>query len=321
MKPQGSGQLVAMASVAGMMGLPGAASYCGSKSAPWRDQGLPAYQQTIRSWREVIPGQASDEQLLNGIQRLSAADAQYWGYCSLIVGFAKVTEGLLHWFLGTRLVKGELTSGMFLRGFPSKTIEVQQSLEAIATEIRRQGPLAERVKQAPASDLPQLLANCPEGHLASSQLAAHLGQYGHQIYNLDFCEPTQIDHPLPVLLGLQRLLTDVQDVATRQAALIRQRDELVTQTRATLGPLRRWTFGKLLGWAQRAGPYREEALFYLGAGWPTLRGLALELGHRLVAAGSLAAPDDVFYLTRAKLATASAARATGQACPEYCEQA
>ena len=33
MKPQGSGQLVAMASVAGMMGLPGAASYCGSKSA------------------------------------------------------------------------------------------------------------------------------------------------------------------------------------------------------------------------------------------------------------------------------------------------
>ncbi|MEE3373400.1 MAG: PEP/pyruvate-binding domain-containing protein, partial [Planctomycetota bacterium] len=287
----------------------------------WRDQGLPAYQQTIRSWREVTPGQASDEQILNGIQRLSAADAQYWGYCSLIVGFAKVTEGLLHWFLGTRLVKGELTSGMFLRGFPSKTIEVQQSLEAIATEIRRQGPLAERVKQAPASDLPHLLANCPEGHLASSQLATHLSQYGHQIYNLDFCEPTQIDQPLPVLLGLQRLLTDVEDVAARQAALIRQRDELVTQTHTALGPLRSWIFGKLLGWAQRAGPYREEALFYLGAGWPTLRGLALELGHRLVAAGSLATPDDVFYLTRAELANASAARATGQACPQYLEQA
>ena len=33
MKTQGRGQLVAMASVAGMMGLPGAAAYCGSKSA------------------------------------------------------------------------------------------------------------------------------------------------------------------------------------------------------------------------------------------------------------------------------------------------
>ena len=287
----------------------------------WRDHGLPAYQQTIHTWQAVTPQQVTDEQLLNGIQRLSSADAQYWGYCSLIVGIAKITEGLLHWFLGTRLVKGELTSGMFLRGFPSKTIEVQQSLEAIASEIRHHAALAERVTQAPASALPELLANCPEGHLASSQLAAHLRQYGHQIYNLDFCEPTQIDQPLPVLLGLQRLLTDVEDVAARQAAMIRQRDELVTQTRATLGPLRRWTFGKLLGWAQQAGPHREEALFYLGAGWPTLRGLALELGHRLVAARSLSTPDDVFYLTRDELATAAAARATGQGCPEYLEQA
>ena len=287
----------------------------------WCDHGLPAYQQTIQSWQAVTPQQATDEELLNGIQRLSTADAQYWGYCSLIVGIAKITEGMLHWFLGTRLVKGELTSGMYLRGFPSKTIEGQQSLESIATEIRQHEALAERVKQTPASDLPQLLADSPEGQLASSQLSAHLNQYGHQIYNLDFCEPTQVDNPLPVLLGLQRLLTDPQDVATRQTALIRQRDELVAQTRSALGPLRRWVFGKLLGWAQDAGPHREEALFYLGAGWPTLRGLALELGRRLVTAGSLATADDIFYLTRAELATASAARATGQSCPEYVEQA
>jgi pyruvate,water dikinase len=117
------------------------------------------------------------------------------------------------------------------------------------------------------------------------------------------------------------LLTAPQDVATRQAALIRQRDELVAQTRNALGPLRRWVFGKLLDWAQGAGPHREEALFYLGAAWPTLRGLALELGRRLVTAGSLATADDIFYLTRAELTTASAARATGQSCPEYVERA
>jgi pyruvate,water dikinase len=72
----------------------------------------------------------------------------------------------------------------------------------------------------------------------------------------------------------------------------------------------------LLGWAQRFAPIREEALFYVGAGWPALRRLALELGQRLTEAGSLDAPDDVFYLRSAELAAASAARAEGTGRPD-----
>jgi pyruvate,water dikinase len=72
--------------------------------------------------------------------------------------------------------------------------------------------------------------------------------------------------------------------------------------------LRRRLFRKLLGWAQRFGPYREESLFYVGAAWPTLRRLALELGERLVEAGTLTTPDDVFYLQSAELIEAYNAR-------------
>jgi rifampicin phosphotransferase len=91
---------------------------------------------------------------------------------------------------------------------------------------------------------------------------------------------------------------------------------LVESTSQSLDPLRCLPFRLLLNWAQRFTPYREEALFYVGAGWPTLRQLALELGRRLTEAGSLDAPDDVFYLTSAELTAASVSRSGGQSLPE-----
>jgi phosphohistidine swiveling domain-containing protein len=90
----------------------------------------------------------------------------------------------------------------------------------------------------------------------------------------------------------------------------------VKETLNSLGPLRRWLFQKLLGWAQTYGPYREEALFYVGAAWPTLRRLALELGKRLVEAGTLGTADDVFYLQSAELVEAYTARNEDRACAE-----
>jgi rifampicin phosphotransferase len=90
----------------------------------------------------------------------------------------------------------------------------------------------------------------------------------------------------------------------------------VAATERSFDPLRRRLFRRFLGWAQRHGPYREQALFFLGAGWPTLRRLALELGHRLVRSGSLAAPEDVFFLETVELDKAITARASGQSRPE-----
>ena len=71
---------------------------------------------------------------------------------------------------------------------------------------------------------------------------------------------------------------------------------------------------------KRVYPDRDQMLFYLGAGWPTLRRLALELGRRLVEAGTLTRPDDLFYLWKAQLEEAMAARQAGQALPELKER-
>jgi pyruvate,water dikinase len=144
-----------------------------------------------------------------------------------------------------------------------------------------------------------------------------LNLYGHQIYNLDFAAPTLADDPLPIMLSLRAAVAHPErDARSRQAELVRERETLVAGLERSLNPLQRSLFRRLWGWARRFSPLREEALFYVGAGWPVLRRLALELGRRLAEAGSLDAPDDLFYLESAELAAASSARTEGTSRPE-----
>jgi pyruvate,water dikinase len=152
------------------------------------------------------------------------------------------------------------------------------------------------------------LASVPEGTATLAALRAYLDRYGHQIYTLDFAEPTQIDDPLPILLSLKAAVQQPgRDPAARRAELARERVRQVRATARSFGPLRRRLFRGFLHSAQRFGPYREAALFYVGAGWPTLRRLALELGRRLTVAGALDAADDVFFLESAEIAAGTAA--------------
>ena len=162
------------------------------------------------------------------------------------------------------------------------------------------------------------------------RLQCYLDRYGHLVYNLDFVEPTQAEDPTPVILSLKAQVQRSapipgpspsrgggwgwgQDPLARQAEMARERESLVDRTARSLDPLRRRLFLKILRWAQGFAPYREEALYYIGSAWPALRRLALELGRRLVEAGSLATPDDVFYLETGELMAAGDARATGRA--------
>ena len=59
----------------------------------------------------------------------------------------------------------------------------------------------------------------------------------------------------------------------------------------------------------------------MGAGWPTLRRLALELGRRLAASGSLLAAEDVFFLETSELREAITVREAEYPKPEFADLA
>lgn len=283
----------------------------------WRDEGLPAYQAKIQQWKSVDLATATNEQLLSGVRALAIADAIYWFDVAIVLAMAKITDDLLRCYLKSWAVGGDLTSGMFLRGFPSSTLQAQEHLEAIARRIQTTESLRDLVTATPAGDLLEVLGRESSGHSCLKEIQQYLEQYGHQIYTLDFVQPTQLEDPLPVLLSLKALVNnEAYDTVARQAVMAQERELLTKETLESLGPLRRWIFKKLLAWAQDFGPHREQALFYVGAGWPTVRSFALELGRRLVEAGTFATPDDVFYLQCAELGEAFIVRKAGRARPD-----
>ena len=291
-------------------------------AAYWRERALPSYLGTIERWKRLDSSNAPDEGLLAGVRELALEDARYWFACALMIARAKVTDALLGRFLTMTAPRGGLTSGMFLRGFPSPTVDAETELEVLAGQVRGSEELRTLVSVTPAADLPEALENTPIGREWLAAFARYLERYGHQVYNLDFVVPTQADDPLPVLLSLRTMVEQPErDPRARQRAIVAERDARVEETARSLDPLRRWLFRLLLGWAQRFGPDREQALFYMGAGWPTLRRLALELGRRLVDGGALHTAEDVFFLQTPEIEAAIAARVTGQGRSELARQA
>jgi pyruvate,water dikinase len=235
----------------------------------------------------------------------------------MALAVAKNSDLALDRFLSIAVPRRGLSSALFLRGFPSKAVAAESELQSIAEQIRASAELREVVEASRADQLLDALAASPSGRAVVESLRRYLDRYGHQIYNLDFAEPTQAEDPLPVLLGLKTYVEQPGlDVTARQTRMARERESLTQRTARSLDPLRRRAFLTILRWAQRLAPYREESMFYVGSAWPALRRLALELGRRLVEAGSLQVAEDVFFLQTAELQAASEARAIGQSRPD-----
>jgi phosphoenolpyruvate synthase/pyruvate phosphate dikinase len=95
------------------------------------------------------------------------------------------------------------------------------------------------------------------------------------------------------------------DPYERQQQLAARREAATQAISARLRGLRRKLFPKLLGWAQRYAPMREDSLADLGLGYPLLRRALHELGRRLVQAGTIKEIDDVYWLYEAEATEAA----------------
>ena len=290
----------------------------------WDGVVLPKYQALIARWGAVDLAEAADEELLRGIREMAQADTGYWFGSALHLGFSRLMDSLFDWLLRSFLFRYALpkprpVSASFLRGFDSKALDAQADMEALANMIREAPALRGLTLETPSNELMEALAAHPDGQPVVDGIQHYLNEYGHQIYNLDFVDPTQTEDPLPMLLSLTALVDNVpdQDVRTRQAKMAEERDALVAETMQAMNPLSRRLFRWVWKWTKHYAPYRESVMFYMGAAWPTVRKLASELGQRLTDAGTIAAPADIYYLEGAEITAAIAARAGGQRLPDF----
>ena len=288
----------------------------------WRFVALPRYRREIRAWRALDPTTATIEQLWAGIRAMSRADARYWYNNGVWNAFAltRGTEYQLYKFLEDH-GSGRFTSGQFLSGLASPAFDAQTRLAAVAKAIRNCETLFGAVIAASPHRLREILDRHPHAGPARAALDDYFADYGHQVFTLDFAEPCEAESPLNTLRSLHALLVSAYHAgAARRRLRYRRRDALRDASRHFRGVLR-WRFWWRLWVARRYYPNREQAMFHLGRAWTVLRPLAKELGRRLVDAGTLHRPGDIFFLTCDELGRAVRSIVALSRLPESHQQA
>ncbi len=288
----------------------------------WQEDWLPDYKDLIAEWSKLDVATAADTQLLEGIKVLANEDAYYWEESSKVFATAKVTDEQLQGFLRAAAPDHNFTSGMFLSGFNSRTMQAQMDIWEMSKLVQADGPLTELVNATAAPKLLAALEKHPAGGPVIKAIAQYNETYGHQIYSLDFAEPTASEDPIPVMVALKAQVQDADyDPASHHLEVEAKRKAAMREIREVLSEDQMWQFRWHLWKARHFYPHREEVVFWLGGAWPLLRRLAHELGQRMVKAGTLATPDDLFFLRTDSLDKAIAAHAESRSLPELAQLA
>ncbi|MGI8458459.1 MAG: PEP/pyruvate-binding domain-containing protein [Propionibacteriaceae bacterium] len=277
----------------------------------WRDRAHPAYVATTTRWTARDPAELADPELFDGVLELLDAGTSYYTAVQTIIPLAALTE-LSFTAVYQRLVRrrGDPPATVFLLGGDSAPIRAEQSLWDLGGWVQELSALAGWLIEHDAAAILSQGAEAPEGVEAGAwvewrrRFQAHLDAYGHTVYNLDFLHPTAAEEPAPLLDALRFTLRgQTGDPYERQRRSVRQREQAAAEVVARLDPIRRSLFRRTLASAQAVGPLREDALADVGLAWPRLRRLVLELGRRVVAAGAIEEPADVFWLRRGEIET------------------
>ncbi len=272
----------------------------------WRYISLPRYLRKIRRWGKLDPEAASVEQLWAGIRAMSKAEAQYWYRGGVWNAFSltRGTEYVLHNFLQEH-APDRFTSGQFLSGLRSRAFDAQVALWKTAKLIRSNDVLCRAVIATPPRRLLDMLRAHPAADRVCREIDRYFDHYGHQIFTLDFAEPSETDDPGNIMQSLYSLVlqTDYDPKDTQRAVARKRKAAIKEATQHFEGILKR-QFRWLLWKARHFYPNREEAMFHMGKAWTVLRPFTKELGQRLVEAGTLTRADDIYFLTTDELARA-----------------
>src|SRR5262249_47325455 len=155
---------------------------------------------------------------------------------------------------------------------------------------RSRSELADYLTSTPSATVAAAYPSAPAPLAASDswrefcrRFDEHLDRFGQAVYDLDFAKGLAADEPAPLFETLKFFLTgEARSPHERQSAAATAREQATQSLLARLKGLRLRWFTRLLRWAQRYAPLREDSLADVGLGWPLLRRILHELGRRLV---------------------------------------
>ncbi len=283
----------------------------------WADEARPRYAAVVADWAVRDLGATPASQLLDGASELAQVAAHHYLMIQSGILPAAYTSELFFTHFYNRLIKrkDEPSALTFMLGFDSAPILAEKSLYDLAMWARTQPRLTAYLADTPGAEITSdyrsassPIADQDAWHEFRRRFSEHLDRFGHSVYDLDFAKGLPADDPSPLLEALKFFLRgEMRSPHDRQSATAAARQQATQTILARLRGLRSRWFTRLLRWAQRYAPLREDALADVGLGWPILRRMLHEIGGRLVAAGRLARCEDVFWLKRDEVEAAARA--------------
>ncbi len=294
--------------------------------ARWDDMST-RYRVGVEKWLKQSVVEMQPGELWQGAQELAGLGIEaYTVLQSSMIPASTSAEALFSRLYAMVRRPGDPPVLTFLVGYENTPIRAEKSLYDLALNARRSPELTDYLLSRPAAEITAQLqqetapAGIPEAAWAEWRqgLAAHLGNYGHILYDLDFGKPVPKEDPAPLLETVRAYLAGKgNNPYTRQETAKERREAALAVIRPRLKGLQAKYFDKFLGWVEKYAPGRENGLADLGLGWPRLRELLRELGRRLVTAGALAQPDDIFWLEKNELEQAVAHLESGAPLSSY----
>jgi len=260
------------------------------------------YLSVVRNWQDRELTKLSAQAMLAGVREIFTETADY--YTAVQTGPIPIslTSEMIFSNIYKMLVKrkGEPAAPTFLFGSENQALRAEKSLFDLAMWAKTDASLLETLLNEPSDRVCQHLSESSGGAAWDefrTRFAAHMAEYGHTIYDLDFAKPIPADDPAPLVQALKAYLDGTAgNPYERQKAALERREQLTQAVVKRLDLLRRKIFLKQLKWAQESAPLREDGIADIGLGQPLIRSLLAEFGRRLVQVGVIARAGDIYWL-------------------------
>ena len=273
--------------------------------AYWRDGALPELRAIYRQMDEASVETGSPAEVAEAWRHAWAGADRAWQiHFTVIRGAYQVMDDLADVY--ESIVPGAAPgeSGRLIQGSRHELYETEVGVERLAAVALEHPAIAAALRSGVRS--PDELAIVPGGDAFTAELQSFLAAHGHVGQSVDDLLLASWGEDPPLLLAevAKRLDHPTERAEARRARLAREADELAgaTRVRLTGQPEQLARFEALLDLARRIGPITETHNYWIDrAAQAHLRRFVRRVGARLVREGTLAATDDVFYLTRAEV--------------------
>ncbi|WP_138415386.1 PEP/pyruvate-binding domain-containing protein [Sinomonas gamaensis] len=282
------------------------------RSQRWQeDPRVREFEASVASLAAEDPGALSWNELLARVDRCNSA--------MVTIGLLRAAylPGALLPVLPLRAVlavlgRGRLAASL-VAGAPTTTRAGNDALESLAETVRADPALREAARELDAAAFLEAVRTRPEFARFHADLNAFLAEYGHResVSVVVATAPSWRDDPAPVVAIVQSLAAAPQRLRSDNPGETALRELLAH-------PLLRVPWAKeraegLVELARRGLAFREDSHALAVKLMPPLRAAFVELGRRLVAAGTLAQPEDVFHLRLEELRALPAPEAMNDA--------